>query len=119
MRRLKEADCQLVSGGVFDVGDMVKFLLGRVVYISLTPNDLSYHRSSLKLFIDAGAMLGGYNLGRMGAEYGGPHLGGKIAGFVGGTLLGCVGGALGGGLAMKIYGNITQWVYDLFDDSPT
>ena len=118
MRQLNPKDCQLISGGVFDVGDMVKFLLGGVVYLSLTPNDLSY-RNGLKLFIGAGAMLGGYNLGYIGAEFGGPSLSGKIVGWAGGTLLGCVGGAIAGGVGMKIYGNVTRLTYLLFDDGAT
>lgn len=115
MYLLSNTDCQLVSAGVFDVGDVVKVLLGGVVYLSLTPNDLSY-RNGLKLFIGAGAMLGGYNLGNIGAEYGGSSMSGRMAGWAAGTIIGCVGGALAGGLGMKIYGNVTRWTYLLFDD---
>ena len=115
MHLLSNTDYKFVSGGVFDVGDIVKVLLGGVVYLSLTPTDLSY-RNGLKLFIGAGAMLGGYNFGSMGAEYGGSSLSGKVTGWALGTLIGCVGGAFAGGLGMKIYGNVTRWTYLLFDD---
>lgn len=115
MYLLSDTDCQLVSAATFDVGDVVKILLGGTVYLSLTPNDLSY-KNSLKLFIGVGAMLGGYHLGNMGAEYGGNTLSGKVAGWVAGTLIGCVGGAFAGGFGMKIYGKVIRLTYFFFDD---
>jgi hypothetical protein len=115
MYLLSNAECQLVSAATFDVGDVVKILLGGTVYLSLTPNDLSY-KNSLKLFIGVGAMLGGYHLGNIGADYGGKNLVSKVAGWSAGALIGCVTGAFAGGLGMKIYGKVIRWTYLFFDD---
>ncbi len=115
MHVLSNADCQLVSAATFDVGDVVKILLGGTVYLSLTPSDLSY-KNSLRLFIGVGSMLGGYHLGSIGADYGGKNLVSKLAGWGAGALIGCVAGAFAGGLGMKIYGKVIRWTYLFFDD---
>lgn len=115
MHLLSKIECKLVSAGTFDLGDVVKILLGGTVYLSLTPSDLSY-KNSLRLFIGVGAMLGGYHLGNIGADYGGKNLVSKVAGWGAGALIGCVTGAFAGGLGMKVYGKVVRWAYCFFDD---